>query len=291
MKMLAVLVAVALGSPAIAQDEEEGSVDIGDVGSSRIGGPGLTERERAYNSDEGEEEEYVTEDTLPPVGHKKRLPSLHKLARQYFGGQQWKDACEKYDTIVAEAGMEGLETVPEAKGNAGRAYLECGRIAFQVSELDKAEKLLDKSAKLIPSDHRHDAIRRKMLRETYRKKVSDGDIGNAVKLFDQYQAQEKDDDERIWFGERLAERMTDAHKQKDEITRNEMMGYLARIAPMNTDYRRLEEEIDSRGTVLQEAFMFAAAIVGFIVLWTVFTKWRERAKIGSAGSKNKFDMD
>src|SRR5574339_410520 len=91
--------ALLLPCAAQAQDDEEGSVDIGDVGSSRIGGPGLTAAEKKWNSDDEEEEEALTEETLPPVGHKKRIPGLHQLAKQYAGGQMWKDACEKYDQI------------------------------------------------------------------------------------------------------------------------------------------------------------------------------------------------
>ena len=41
------IAAILLPQAALAQDE--GSVDIGDVGSSRIGGPGLTRSEKAWD--------------------------------------------------------------------------------------------------------------------------------------------------------------------------------------------------------------------------------------------------
>src|SRR5687767_4489758 len=105
---LLLVAALLLPCAAQAQDEEdEGSVDIGDVGSSRIGGPGLTREEKSWNEPE-EEEEPLTEETLPPVGHKKRIPGLHQLAKQYAGGQMWKDACEKYDQITSEASLEAI---------------------------------------------------------------------------------------------------------------------------------------------------------------------------------------
>jgi hypothetical protein len=280
----------------LAQDEE-GSVDIGDVGSSRIGGPGLTKAEKYWSSDEPEEEEEpLTEETLPPVGHKKRIPSLLKLGKQYAGGQMWKDACEKYDQVTQESSEQSIVEAEESKKLAGKSYVECARIAFGGSDYDRAEQLLVKSEKLIGTDHRHHGLRRKMLRESYRKKVSDGDVGGAIKLFNDLQAEEKNEDERIWLGEQLATRARAAHEQKDEITRNEMMRYLAEVAPMNTEYRRLKDELETNQSILKNALMFALGTVAIVLMLGWFTKWRARAKLGGeglggGGKKNKFIDD
>jgi hypothetical protein len=294
------LVALLLLPPAAwAQDEEEeeGSVDIGDVGSSRIGGPGLTKEEKAWNASADEEDIPLTEDTLPKVGDKKRIPALHKLGKQYSGSQAWKDACEKYDQIETEASVDAIAEDPEGKKSAGKSYVECARIAFGGDDFDKAEKLLAKSEKLIGSDHRHQGLRRKMMREAYRKKVSDGDISGAVTLFKQFQAQEANEDERIWFGEQLATRAKEAHESKDEVTRNEMMKYLSDVAPMNTEYRKLKDEIDTNKSILGNALMWCGAVVALVLVLGWFTKWRASAKLSGeggmpvSGKKNKFIDD
>jgi hypothetical protein len=290
---LALALILLLPGEGRAQDEE-GSVDIGDVGSSRIGGPGLTEREKAWNDDTPDpDDEPMTEETLPPVGNKKRIPGLHKLAKQYSGGQMWKDACEKYDQIIEEAGETAILEVEPAKKMAGKSYVECARIAFTSTDFDKAEKMLAKSEKIIGSDHRHAGLRRKMLRESYRKKVTEGDVSGAIKLFNQLQAEEKNEDERIWLGEQLATRARAAHDEKDEITRNEMMRYLAEVAPMNTEYRRLKEELETNQSILTNALMFALGAVAIVFALGWFTKWRASAKLageggGGGGKRNKF---
>ena len=56
---------VGLAGPAAAQDESSPSIDLG---SSRIGGPGLTDRERKWVKSWDEPEEYLTEETLPKPG-------------------------------------------------------------------------------------------------------------------------------------------------------------------------------------------------------------------------------
>src|SRR5687768_15563708 len=151
--MRTLLLALLLPNVALAQDEE-GSVDIGDVGSSRIGGPGLTKSEKYWNSDEPEEEEEpLTEETLPKPGDKKRIPGLLKLGKQYAGGQMWKDACEKYDQVTSEASEQSILETEESKKLAGKSYVECARIAFGASDYDRAETLLGKSEKLIGTDH------------------------------------------------------------------------------------------------------------------------------------------
>jgi len=286
--MRTLLLALLLPNVALAQDEE-GSVDIGDVGSSRIGGPGLTKSEKYWNSDEPEEEEEpLTEETLPKPGDKKRIPGLLKLGKQYAGGQMWKDACEKYDQVTSEASEQSILETEESKKLAGKSYVECARIAFGASDYDRAETLLGKSEKLIGTDHRHQGLRRKMLRESYRKKTSEGDIGGAIKLFNQLQAEEKNEDERIWLGEQLATRARAAHETKDEITRNEMMRYLAEVAPMNTELRKLKAKIEGEESVFGNTVLIGVGAVVVVIGMTQLSKWRARARVRRA-SGNAFE--
>ena len=75
-----------------------------------------------------------------------------------------------------------------------------------------------------------------------------------------------------------------------------MMKYLADVAPMNTEYRRLKEELDTNQSILQNALIWCLGAVVLVFLLGWFTKWRASAKLGSeggftAGKKNKFIDD
>jgi hypothetical protein len=127
--------------------------------------------------------------------------------------------------------------------------------------------------------------------------VGVGYFGGAVGFFKFFQAPLANEDEGIWLGALLATRARAAHDSKDEITRNEMMKYLADVAPMNTEYRRLKEELETNQSILQNALIWSlgAVVVVFLLGW--FTKWRANAKLAgegggfSAGKKNKFIDD
>lgn len=281
---------VSLSGPAAAQ--EESSPDI-DLGSSRIGGPGLTERERKWVKSWDEPEEYLTEETLPKPGDKKRLPALHTLAARYVTTKQWKEACEKFDAIESEFQAAGVAEHPDGKKNAAWAYRRCAKIASGRSEFDKAERLLGKSEKYGPSTAKHAAIREKILREKYRKKMSAGDVDGAIKLFNQAQKMRELEDERIWLGEQLAERAWSAFETEDKIALDGLMSRLAEIAPMNTEYRRLKEKLDGQKGFLKNALMLAGGVVAFIVLWGLFSRWQGAAKVnrvagGGGRKKNPF---
>jgi hypothetical protein len=62
---------------------------------------------------------------------------------------------------------------------------------------------------------------------------------------------------------------------------------------MNTEYRRLKDELETNQSILQNAIMFALGAVGIVLVLGWFTKWRASAKLGGEGSmgggkKNKF---
>ncbi len=275
----ALIFSALIAGEARAQDDEP--IDI-EVGSSRIGGPGTQQQRKsddAWNAAVEEENMPMTEETLPPPGNKKRLPGLHKLAKQYFGGRMWKDACEKFDQIIDESQDAGLETDPDGKKNAARSYYECASIAFFSSEYDKTEKLLKKSEKYGPSDHRHQGLRRKMARENYRKLMANGDWQGAVEMFKKYQAEEADEDERIWMGEQLATLSWNAYSSKDKIGMKTLMEQTEQIAPMNTEYRKLKEKLEGEDSVLTNALLAGVAALLFVVGWTQFSKWRARARV------------
>lgn len=263
---------------ASAQDEP---VDI-EVGSERIGGPGTRQqqaRDAAWNAAVEEEEAPMTEETLPPPGHKKRIPALHKLARQYFGGRMWKESCEKYDQIVAEGQEAALEAAPSGKSNAARSFLECAQIAQQMGDGDGVERWLKKSEKLAPPDHRHAAIRRKVMREEYRKILANGDTTGAIAAFKRYQAQQPDEDERIWLGEELAKLSWNAYNTGDKVTMKELIHQTEEIAPMNTELRQLKSKLDGEASVLRNVLIFGAAAVALVLLGTQWSRWRSRARL------------
>lgn len=287
---LAVAAALLLGLARPAAAQEESSPDI-ELGSSRIGGPGLTERERKRVKSWDEPEEYLTEETLPKPGDKKRLPALHTLAQRYVTTKQWKEACDKFDTIEAEFGAEAVAEHPDGKKNASWAYRRCAKTAAGQNDFDKAERLLDKSEKYGPSTAKHAAIREGMIREKYRKKMANGDVDGAIKLFEQAQKMREVEDERIWLGEQLAERAWAAFDSDDKIALESLMRRLEEIAPMNTEYRRLVEKIEGQKGFLKNALTLAGGVIGFIVLWGLFSRWRSAAKVnrvaGGGGGRKK----
>lgn len=265
----------------------QSSPDI-EIGSTRIGGPGTPRQQAAQAAVEAEE--YLTEDSLPPKESKKRIPALHTLAARYVGGKQWVDACEKYDSILDEGGQEALESDPRGKPNAFIAYLQCAKIAQAGGDFDKAERLLKKSESYGPSDHRHAGIREKMLRESYRKKLSNGDVNGAVQLFKEAQAKAQNEDERIWLGEELAKRAWTAYGNKEEMALKDLMAKLEEIAPQNTEYRKLKEKMAGEAGVAGQIAMMAGVILAVVAAGTLLSKWREAAKVKAAAGSAFEDL-
>ncbi len=266
-----------LPAPLWAQDESSPTIE---VGSRRIGGPGTSTEQRARAAAESwEEEEVVTEETLVPKGHKKRLAGLHSLAKFYWTSKQFKEACTKFDMILEEAGEEGLATVPEARAWAAGSYFQCARSAFTAQEPDKAEKLLKKSEQYGPSDHKHAGLREKMARDAYRKKLANGDVSGAVELFEKVQAKSPNEDERIWLGEELAKLAVAAEASKDELGLKDLMAKLERVAPMNTEYRALKEKLAAEGAVFKNLAITAGIAIGLVLVAMAFGKWRANARV------------
>ena len=283
---LAFLLSMAAG-PAFGQEEEETSPEI-ELGSSRIGGPGLTEREQRARERAAEPDVYLTEENLPAPGSKKRIPSLFVLLKRYHDGQAYQDACEKLDLILEEGGEEALNSDPRGRRIATRAYLECARIAFTRQKFGQTETLLKTSERYGSTTGRHTALRVKVLREQYRKRLSQGDISGTVDLFREAQAKREDEDERIWLGAKLAERAWRAYDTKSEMEMKDLMAHLEEIAPQNTDYRRLKDQLDAEASIFANTLQFAAVGVLFVVLWSLFSRWRARRKVEALA---KHDLD
>jgi hypothetical protein len=267
-------------STAWAQDDDA-PIDI-EVGSSRIGGPGTREQRESddrWNAAVEEEEMPMTEDSLPKKGDKKRLPGLHKLVKQYWGGKMWKDICDKLDQIVEENGDEGLDLDPEGRKKAHRAYYECGNIAFLGSEHDGAERLLKKSEKYGPTEAKHTAVRRKILKEKYHRAMGNGDVAGAMAGFKQYQGEQADEDERIWMGEELAKLAWAAYQSKDKISMAEYIKYADEVAPMNTELRKLKEKLHAEESVLSNVVLWGGGSLLLVFAGTQLSKWRARQKV------------
>jgi hypothetical protein len=285
-----------LSLPAYAQKPggEPGVQDI-QVGSSRVGGPGLTPTERAANAAADEEEEVLTEETLPPKGNKKRLPGLHKIASRYVRGQMWREACDRYDQIIDEEGAAGMDAAPDAKANAARAFLECAESEAAGRKFEKMELLLKKSETYGGTDYRHAALRRKVKRDTFKEEMAKGNTEKALVAFRAYQADKPDEDERIWMGAELTKIAWAAYNAKDELNLKRAIADADSVAPMNSDLRRLKEKLEDEGSILKQ--IFTVSIVAIIIAFIAarFFAWRARAKVegmvegGSfSGKKNKY---
>lgn len=276
---------LSLVGPADLHAQGDESSPTIELGSRRIGGPGLTKSERRVTEQWDEPDEYITEETLPKKGSKKRLPALFTLLLRYHDGQAWKDACEKVDLIIEEGGEEAIESHPRGKRIAGKAYFQCAKVEFVTGDYDTTEKLLATSEKWTGSTPRHAVLREKMVRENYRKKLAAGDVDGAVSLFNKAQAMTENEDERIWLGEELSERAWVAFETKNEIEMKELMAYLQDVAPQNTRYRQLNDKIEAGQNVLIDAAKLAFLVIGFVIAWGAFSKWRAKAKVKSlAGS-------
>lgn len=261
---------------AFSQGSDPGLVDI-EVGSSRIGGPGLSDERRGGG--DLEEDEYITEENLPPPGHKKRIPSLHVLASRAVSGNAWIEACDRYDQIAQEGGDEAIAAVEASKRYASRSYLECAKSKAAKGEADAAEALLKKSERIGGSDNRHGAVRRRMSRDAYRNFMAAGHYDRAMTEFKKYYADSKDEDERIWMGDQFAKLAWNAHRAKDEVTTKQMIGYAESIAPQNTELRKLKDQMRVHQTVVGNVLLLAVGALLVIGVVTVTYRWRARKKL------------
>jgi hypothetical protein len=241
-----------------------------------------------------EPQTYVTEETLPDPGSRKRIPSLHVLAERYFGGQQWEDACRFYQMILDEAGEEGLEAKEGGKRRAGRSFFECAKRALREDRPDQVEVNLQKAEQLGVRSPRHDFLRRKVVKAELHEKMARGDTTGALQLYEKYQSMYEqtaggtDEDERIWFGEELAKVARQAFEQEDDITFREVMARLETIAPMNTEYRALKAEAEGNAKLFENIALVVGSAVAAVVLLSLVSRWRARARIGRVGKKNPY---
>ena len=268
---------VALPDSVLGQ---ETSPEI-ELGSSRIGGPGLTPSERRWVSRFEQSNEFLTEENIPKKGSKKRLGALHTLAEHSLGSKEWAQACSKFDTIREEYGIDGVNAHPRGAQNAHRAYYQCARTAANSNE-DKAERLLVLSESFGNTTAKHERVREKILRSRYRTKLLDGDYDGAITLFQKAQAMRADEDERIWLGQELAERAWQAYHTQDRVTLDHLVSRTDEIAPMNTDFRRLKEKLNEEDSILRNVGAFILGIVGFLLVWTGFNRWRNRRLVERA---------
>lgn len=272
---------------------QEGSVPI-EVGSSRrVGGGGITDEDRARTRAAYAPEEPLTEANLPPPGDKKRIPSLHELAQRNVGGGLWKDACRFYDMIKAEGGTEAILKHERGKVDGSRSYLNCANAAFAAGDFDRAEMLLTESEKLLgDTTSRHRALRWKMLRDQMREKANSGDVDGAVRLHNELQSLKENEDERVWLGEQLARLAWEAHEEGDELRRDHIMGLATDVSPMNTELRRLEDQLTLQGEVLTNIAIYGGAIVLVIIVFGLLSRWRAAARVGvKRAPRNKFIDD
>lgn len=279
--LLALVGALALTRPADAAPSEprdDSSIDIGDVGSERIGGPGVGRPEAPPPP---RPEEVLTESSLPAPGQPRRMEGLHILAERYFGGKMWKEACAKYGQVEEEFGDDGLSQRPGAADKAGRSYRECAATALRAGDLDQAKRWLDQATALRAQDPRIRALRRKMLKRRYRARLEDGDLDGAMDLHQRYQqaAGQPDEEERIWFGERLSEQAWQAHRAKDPIERDLYMAAAESIAPQNVALRELRQTLTGHGAILTRIAVAAAGVLALLFALSRILRWYARRRV------------
>ncbi|MBI4818784.1 MAG: hypothetical protein HY791_21115 [Deltaproteobacteria bacterium] len=274
---LALMLAV---SSALAQPgEDERPPDI-EVGSRRIGGPGTaTEQAEVARAYAEEDEEVLTEETLPPKGNKKRLPGLHQIAKRYVGGADWITACDRYDQLIDEGGDEALDLVDDGKKNAAKAYQHCAEAEIIKANDEKAERLIKKSEKYGGTSPRLDALRRRMARERYRREMMQGNVDRAFDNYKKYQAQNKDEDERIWMGTELTKLAVDANKAKDKVRTEQMIKMAEEVSPQNPELRALIKKLDAEKNVFKNALTFSVAMLAVVGVFGGLAKLRSRSKI------------
>jgi hypothetical protein len=264
-------------APLAARAQDEPSSPTIEVGSSRIGGPGTADEQRAEARAEAAEEEVYTEETLPPRDSKKRLPALLTLARQYSGGKLWREACGKYDAVIEEAGEGALDE--DARARAAQSYFGCAKDSVAAGEHEKAEALLARSERFAPGTAKHEALREKMLRDRYKKKLADGDVSGAIALFEKAQAMRLDEDERIRMGEELAKRANLAFQARDKVELDLLVAKLEAIAPLNTDYRRLKDRMAAGDSAFERVFGLGIAALVLAGGLTLLMRWRAAARV------------
>ena len=276
--LIALLLLPGVVTPARAQ--EETSIDI-DVGASRrVGGRGITdEDQRAYDRAYAPEEP-LTEANLPGPGEPKRVEGLLALADRYVSTQSWEQACIKFDQLREEAGDEVIREADRGALEAGRAYLECAKDAYLDRDFDRTEALLIASATFIPESGRHEALRWKMLRDTYREKMTNGDVDGALARFEDLQAIRESEAERIWLGEQVAAAAWRAHEAGDEIRRDRLIEIGESVAPMNVELRRLQDQLQLTRVVGSNILLYGVGAAALVGLLTLLSRWRARARVG-----------
>lgn len=284
--MLTLLLTSTLLAP-VAQD----SLPIEMGKSRRVGGDGVTEEE-VRRSKAVRDAAPLTEANLPPPGAKDREPKLKKLAMQQADYNDWDAACRLFDAWLEELGEESLVETERGPEQASRSFLECARKAHAKGASDEAERLIAKSAELLPQPtSRHEALRWQISRDRMHEKALAGAFESAVKLNEQLQGIREDEDERIWLGERLAEAAWAAHEEEDEFERDRAMALLEQVAPQNTQYRQLQEQLQMGDNVLRNIVMYGTGGIAVVVIFGLLSGWRSRARVGSAGrskKRNKF---
>lgn len=282
---------------AFAQEDDDAPIDI-DFGSTRIGGTGLTESERRASAWEPEEEEIPTEENIPEIGSKKRLPHLHILAKRYTTGGMWKEACARYEQIIEEGSDEGLASTEDGQKLAAKSFLKCAISKASASQEEAAERLLLKSERYYgKSDYRHEGVRRKMLRDQYRKKVLNRDVEGGLVIYKKFQAAANDDRERIWLGDKLSDMAEEAYRLKDKDLMHRYIKFAGEISPRNPVLRRLKKRIynEERAIPIAVGAGVSAVLLALFLAW--FGRWRGRRKIEALGGdplpkkKNKYIVD
>ena len=76
----------------------------------------------------------------------------------------------------------------------------------------------------------------------------------------------------------------------DKATLEQMLRAASEVAPMNTQYRRLKDKIDTEENVLPNILKISAAAIVALVIGTRFARWRQQQRVRRA-SGNELEVD
>ncbi|MEM7676167.1 MAG: hypothetical protein AAF449_09210, partial [Myxococcota bacterium] len=274
-------------APAGAQEETSPKIELKSPRIDEIDGPKFGEQPKSKQAPSIPKDRAPPK--IPPPGHPKRLTYLRDRAQKDLSDRAYQQACRHYDLIADEVGIDAIAADPEERQNAARAYLSCARLAHRAVKLKKAEQWLVRSEHFGPRTPRHVALRRKMHRDTYRKKMVNGDVEGALQLFNEAQQRHPDEDERIWMGDQLASMAWEAHKNGDKTTTRALLRRLEAVAPMNPEYRRLKSVLDEQAGVFGRIAQVIAAVIALVIGLNLLAAWREYSRLSI--KKNRYEVD
>ena len=228
----------------------------------------------------------------PAVGTSERLQRMVLDAETHYKDHNWLSACRIFQLVISESGIEALNSSPEIRDHAARSFHKCARLAFRAHDDQDVELYLVQAEKLGLHSVRHEVLRRKLVRRQYHRRLAVADIDGALDLYRTYQASgPKDEDERIWLGEQLANRAQEALDTGNQESFLYLMEHLEAIAPRNRDFRALKRAREKKRNPILSAVSIVGISVGGVLLLSGFVTWIAWLRVYLARRRHPFLKD